>query len=1035
MKNFNEIYQRLNTRQKEAVDQIEGPVMVVAGPGTGKTQILSARIAAILQKTDTDASNILCLTYTEAGATAMRRRLQSMIGPMAFEVKIHTFHSLGSLVIKENESLFGMRGLQVVSDLEKEQLIRKIIDNIAPSNPLKKGIKSPYYNSYSLKKIFSLIKSENIPVDAFVQSIEKYIKEMPEKEQYQYKKKYKDKNAGDPRTAIIEADSEKLLKLKECFLLFETYEKALKEIGRYDFEDMLVWVLREFEKNEDLLLRYQEQFQYIMVDEFQDTNGTQLEILYKLCNYWDNPNVFVVGDDDQSIYKFQGANVGNIIAFDKKFSQYIHTTVLEQNYRSFQAVLDAADALIQHNTERLVNQKQGMEKKLIASNPSYKTAGEKPVILEFANPTLEAVYCGQKIKQLVEEGCNPSEIAVIYRNHAQSKEISRYLMSKNIPVYSVKSVNILQENIILQLITLLQYIQAERKEPYSGEHFLFQILHFECFDLRPIDIAKLSFEISRSKKKWRNYIEDEIHTKNSGDTLFEDRSFLRSIKKVYNSLEHWIKESYNHTVAMLAEKIIAQSGLLAQSLSSKEKNWNLQVLKTFFDFIKEESDKNPLLSIADLLSTYNLMQELEIGIEVSRVYGTAKGVQLVTAHSSKGLEYEHVFLIGCTSSIWSTRDSSLPFGMGLLYSSTNENISSEQESRRLFYVAMTRAKVSLQISWYNEANGKSQNAGKYVVELEESGKCNIETPEIDEEMAADFLVAQFVEPENNFAAENELHWLNKFTENYSLSVTHLNQYLKCKLSFYYDKVLRVPTAKSHFMGFGSAIHQTLEEWFKAAKASPDRSFWPLEILKDQFDKQMYFQRASFSESQYAQMLDYGRDLIEKYYTRRIEYFKSIPDFLTEVSFNAVHKEIPINGKVDKIELWQKKANLVDYKTGNASNGKKKLKRPEEEELGAELSFDDKFGGDYWRQIVFYHILSKYQRGLGWEMETGEVDFLEDEEQKNTHFRLSVEQQDVEIVSKQIEESYQGIQSHDFFEGCREKDCHWCNFHYSKVVKE
>ncbi len=1034
MKNFNEIYHRLNPRQKEAVDQIEGPVMVVAGPGTGKTQILSARIAAILQKTDTDASNILCLTYTEAGATAMRRRLQSMIGPMAFEVKIHTFHSLGALVIKENESLFGMRGLQVVSDLEKEQVIRKIIDNIAPSNALKKGIKSPYYNSYSIKKIFGLIKSENISVADFVKNIDLFIKEMPEKEEYQYKRKYKDKKPGDPRTAIIEADSEKLQKLKETFQLFETYEQALKQIGRYDFEDMLVWVLREFEKNEDLLLRYQEQFQYIMVDEFQDTNGTQLEILYKLCNYWDNPNIFVVGDDDQSIYKFQGANVGNIIAFDEKFSQYIHTTVLEQNYRSFQSILDAADALIQHNTERLVNQKQDIQKKLIASNPSYMAGGAKPTILEFANPTLEAVYCGTQIQKLVEEGVSPSEIAVIYRNHAQSTEISRYLMSKNIPVYSVKSVNILQENMIQQLIVLLQYIRAEAKEPFSGEHYLFQIFHFECFGLRPLEIAKLSFEISRSKKKWRNYLEEEINQTDSQNTLFEDRGFLRNIKKVYHTLEHWIKESFNHTVAMLAEKIIAQSGLLAQSLSSKEKNWNLQVLKTFFDFIKEESDKNPLLSIGDFLSTYNLMQELEIGIEVSRVYGTAKGVQLVTAHSSKGLEYEHVFLIGCTSSIWSSRDTSLPFGMGLLYSSTNENISSEQESRRLFYVAMTRAKESLQITWYNETNGRTHTPAKFVAELEESGKCSVLQPLIEEEMAADFLIAQFVEPENNFAAENELHWLNKFTENYSLSVTHLNQYLRCKLSFYYDKVLRVPTAKSHYMGFGSAMHQTLEEWFKAAKADANREFWPLATLKEQFEKQMYFQRASFSESQYTQMMDYGKDLLDKYYARRIEYFTSIPDFVTEEKFMAVYKEIPLNGMVDKIEFWDKKANLVDYKTGNAANGKKKLQRPTEE-LAPDLSFEEKYGGDYWRQIVFYHILTKAQRGLGWEMETGEVDFLEDEDSKSTHFRLSVEQNDVQIVGQQIEESYKGIQEHDYFSGCREKDCHWCNFHYTKVVKE
>ncbi|HEU4901774.1 MAG TPA: ATP-dependent helicase, partial [Flavisolibacter sp.] len=380
-KKFTEEYNRLNDQQRTAVDQIEGPVMVIAGPGTGKTQILSARIGKILlTDVGTEPNNILCLTYTDSGAVAMRRRLLGFIGPDAYRVNIATFHAFCNDVIQDNLGLFEKTALDPISDLERIELMKELIDAFPKDHPLKRYRGDVYFEINSLQSLFSLMKREGWTSDHICQKIDEYINDLQYREEYTCKRATKEFKKGDVRWDKIEEQKEKMEKLRAACGEFKKFQEMMRHRNRYDFDDMINWVIDAFETNEELLRNYQEQFQYILVDEYQDTSGSQNKLVQLLINYWDKPNVFVVGDDDQSIYRFQGANVENMMEFASAYERDLLKVVLVNNYRSTQPILDVSKTLIENNQERLVKKIEGLTKELLASNKDLGAACSPQVI-------------------------------------------------------------------------------------------------------------------------------------------------------------------------------------------------------------------------------------------------------------------------------------------------------------------------------------------------------------------------------------------------------------------------------------------------------------------------------------------------------------------------------------------------------------------------------------------------------------------------------------------------------------------------------
>src|SRR5688500_1993313 len=495
---FREEYEKLNEKQRLAVDTIGGPVMVIAGPGTGKTQILASRVGKILLETDASPENILCLTYTDAGVVAMRKRLLQFIGSDAYKVNIYTFHAFCNDVIQENLSLFEKTALDPISDLERIELFKELIDSFPKNHPLKRYRGDVYFEINNLQNLFSTMKREGWTPSFINQKIDEYISSLTTREDFIYKRKFKEFNPGDLKKDRIEEEKEKKEKLRAAVNEFERFQQAMRNRNRYDFDDMINWVIKAFEENKNLLAQYQEKYQYILVDEYQDTSGTQNRIVELLINYWDKPNVFVVGDDDQSIYRFQGANVANMLDFANNYKDSL-LVVLSNNYRSTQPILDISTTLISRNEDRLVKQLPSLVKQLISSNLRLNQLTHPPVIREYENQQQEMIGITLQIEELIKNGTAPGRIGVIYKENKYGEELTKYCQLRNIPVYSKRRLNIFEMPLAQKIIFVFRWLAAEHDIPYGGDEMLFEILHFDWFNIPAVEIAKLSIEVADKK--------------------------------------------------------------------------------------------------------------------------------------------------------------------------------------------------------------------------------------------------------------------------------------------------------------------------------------------------------------------------------------------------------------------------------------------------------------------------------------------------------------------------------------------------------
>ncbi|HUM65411.1 MAG TPA: ATP-dependent helicase, partial [Chitinophagaceae bacterium] len=653
-KKFEEEFARLNKEQQRAVNTIDGPVMVIAGPGTGKTQILASRIGKILLDTDTLPENILCLTYTDAGVVAMRKRLLQFIGPDAYKVNIYTFHAFCNDVIQENLALFEKISLDPISELENIELYKELIDSFSKTNPLKRYRGDVYYEIKNLQNLFSTMKKEGWTPAFINRKIDEYLASLPTRDEFVYKRKFREFKAGDLKKDKIEDEKEKMEKLRAAVNEFDRFQELMRKRNRYDFDDMINWVIKAFEENKNLLADYQEKYQYILVDEYQDTSGTQNRIVELLISYWDQPNVFVVGDDDQSIYRFQGANVENMLSFADSYKDSLNKIVLVNNYRSTQPILDIAKSLINRNDERLIKQWADLSKDLLSSNQRLSEFKNPPIIREYENQHQEMIGITLQLQGLLQKGIEPGRIGVIYKENKYGEELTRYCQLLKIPVYSRRKMNILEIPLAQKIILVLRYLAAEHDTPFGGDEMLFEILHFDWFNIPAIEVAKLSIEASEKKFEDRKTSIRQLLTEKANapaKDLFS-ASLHDGLRSASVILEKLIKDVPNTTLQILFENIIREAGVLSTIMQSDDKLWQMQVLTGLFDFIKEETHRQPQLSLQELVNIIDLMEREELALPLQQVSGSDKGINLMTAHGSKGLEFEYVFFAGCNASSW-----------------------------------------------------------------------------------------------------------------------------------------------------------------------------------------------------------------------------------------------------------------------------------------------------------------------------------------------------------------------------------------------
>lgn len=1031
LQKFTEVYNQLNTQQQQAVNTLTGVVVVIAGPGTGKTQILGARIGKILLETDTQPQNILCLTYTDAGTIAMRKRLLNFIGADAYKVHIHTFHSFCNEVIQDNLSYFRKNELNPISDLEKIELLKQLIDNFKEGNVLKRYRGDVYYEVGNLNYLFSNMKRENLkPTDLYI-AIDKHIAELPFKEGFFYKRKYKEFNAGDVKQDKIDEEVEKMNKLKAAINEFENYQTLMAECNLYDFDDMINWVIKAFEENENLRSQYAMQYNHILVDEYQDTSGTQNKIIELLYEPQYTESLFVVGDDDQSIYRFQGANTENFLELLKRKDYAASKIVLLNNYRSVQPILEISKKIIEKNTTRIIYQLPNLSKDIVAANKQLIDLKIQPQLIESNTDKEELCVIALSIESLLQQGVQPKDIAVIYKENKYGDELSLYLKQKNIPYYSKRSLNVFTVPIAQQIIQILNYIAAEHDTPYEGDEMLFEILHYNFFNIKPIDIAKLSVEVaskmfSENKTSIRKLLFDKANE--PAKDLFSSNAISKELKAASAAIEQLIANASNETIQTLLSNIIIKTGLLKFVMENAGKHFLLKVITALFDFVKTETSKNAQLNLQQLVAIIALMQEENIALPLVDVSGNERGVNLLTAHSSKGLEFEHVFIAGTNAHNWEKKrkpNSGFKFPDTVFENKqvTDEKMEGNEELRRLFYVALTRAAKHLTISFAKaKSDGKLAEPSQFVAEIIDEFNLPILLKELTAEQQTAFALLSFIENKQPNIEKIEDEFVTPLVEKFVMNVTALNNYLKCPLQFYYNNIVRVPSGRNEATEFGSAVHHALDQLFKKMQNN-NNTFPSKEIFVQDFEWYMHRHRENFTKEQFARRMEYGNKILPNYYEHYISTFNKIVSVEKNIR-NVIVDGVPLKGKLDKLEFDGNNINVVDYKTGNYEKAKKEKRvfdAPNEE---------NENGGDYWRQAVFYKILlDNNAQNPNWNAVSAEFDFVEpnDKTKEFVKEKLVITPADITTVKEQIKTVWQKIQAKDFYTGCGKSDCKWCNF--------
>ncbi len=1014
---FGQVLAQLDAWQRRAVDQIEGPVAVIAGPGAGKTHIMAARIGRILRDTDAKANNILCLTFTDAGVLALRSRLLQLIGPEAHRVHIFTFHSFCNSIIQDNLDLFGRRDLEPVSELERIEITRRLLESLAPDHPLRQGHTDPHLYEQQLRELFRLMKSEDWKPEFVSMSIDAWLADLPQRSEYQYARSGKGFKKGDPKKALLQTASERMARLRAAAQLYPAYESAMRAARRYDYDDMILWVLRAFETNETLLRNYQEQYLYFMVDEYQDTNGAQNEVLLQLARYWEEPNLFIVGDDDQSVYEFQGARLQNLTEFLESYRNSVELIVLPNNYRSSQHILDAAAGVIQHNQLRVVHQfpELRIEKKLVAANPAVAALPQLPEWVVYPNRLHEIIDIARQIETWRDEGVPLSEIAVIYARHRQAEALQALLERRGIPCQTKRKTDILKLPMLRHWLEWLRYIETELRDPDSGEYYLFRLLHFHFTELPAAEINRLHLYLAAQSPAVprRTALSDVALLQAAG--IRETEPFLR----LSRSIDELMHSLANDTLPAFLERALNRSGLLAWILRQPDAVQLLEVMRTFFDFAELETLRRPQLGLMGLLGIIDSFETNGVPIELQHNAVAGKGVQLVTAHSAKGLEFERVFVLDAVKEEWEPRKRS---GGGRFALPDTLTRSAEEDAlearRRLFYVAMTRAKTWLQVSYSMAGNaGKPLQAAVFVDELLEHSGREARQQTLSAEQIAPGMAAMLSEAPPQIAEAPPLDIIAPLLEGFAMSITALNRYLRCPLEFYYQHILRAPAPATARAAYGTAMHFAVQRFFERMLADREKVFPDLATLRHFFETEMRRLQGRFTPSQWEHYTNTGHSRLEALH--RQEDWRRHRDVKVEYTVRRTHLEgVPMTGTIDKIEFYdQLLVSVVDYKTG----------KPDAAKL-APPSSKNPYGTPYWRQLAFYKLLYEHFDQSSRLVREGAITFLDpDAEGRFVTLRTSFDSHDMAMLKELIENTYARIMQQDFYTGCGKSDCLWCNF--------
>lgn len=1023
---FETRYKKLNAAQREAVDQIDGPLMVIAGPGTGKTELLSMRTANILKKTDTLPQNILCLTFTESGAEAMRKRLTEIIGADAYKVAIHTFHSFGSEIINRyGEYFYNGANFRAADELSTYTLLQSIFDELEYSNPLAVKMGDEYVYLPDVMQAISELKKSGLTNDELLQILdandealdaaEPAIAEifadriskstaskliplanqlaelaMPAlppgisplgnilalslaravdsaeasnstKPITEWKNTWCEKNAAGQ---FVFKDRKRSDKLRALSYVYYQYLIKMQEAELYDFDDMVLRVVHAMEVFPELRFNLQEQYLYIMVDEFQDTNLAQSRILTDLTTTEDGdaPNLMVVGDDDQAIYSFQGAELSNILNFAGRF-ETTKKVVLTENYRSDVIILKSAREVITQAEGRL-EEILGLDKTLQAHHTATNASVE---LQEYARLEDEYASLAKKIRQSIKNGASPRDIVVLARRHHELIRVLPYLMAEGIEVSYERRDNVLDIEVIQQLTLLARIITLIAAQDFDEANALLpQLVAHPAWGFSSESLVTLSLDAYKDRKLWLELMPQQPQFAPLGswlgraavESLNQPAEFMLDVLIGSTTLEE------SGFTSPLYEHFFSQEQL------SNEPDRYLVYLEALRQVRAHLRDFQPGrdIKLSDFVDFVDLHIESHRSITSVRSYSENEtAVSLMTAHKAKGLEYKHVHIIGAIDSAWGERVRSksrlISYPENLPLSPSGDTL---DERLRLFFVAMTRARDTLSISYSLLEEHRALERASFLVgdswhptsHPATTGKA------LEVELQQSWYQPLVTAPKHDMQK-----LLAPQLERYKLSATHLNNFLDVSVGgpqyFLVNNLLRFPQEMSPAAAYGSAIHRTLQQAHAHLRATHIKK--PLEDILSDFETNLA--AARLTDGDFKHLAHRGVDALNAFFAARYESFSE--DDQPELSFapqQSVLQGARLTGVLDvaRIDKTSMTIQVTDYKTGRSVR-----------EWKGKTEYDKIKLHKYRQQLMFYKLLVEHSRDYhAYVVEQGILSFVE-----------------------------------------------------------
>ncbi len=1042
MDEFIQRYKDLNAAQKEAVDTIDGPLMVIAGPGTGKTELLSMRAANILQKTDALPENILCLTFTESGAQAMRERLTGIIGADAYKVAIHTFHSFGSEIININRKFFyNGAEFRPADELSRYEILREILDELPFSNPLTSKMNGEYTylgdivtTISELKKsgltsdeLLTVLEANDAVLDKFepifhdifqdrvsktttakVEALSLQLADYPTlplppnitplantmalslahavdeaadtsstKPITAWKNKWLEKNANGK---IVFKDRSRHEKLRAVSFVYFQYLQRMQEASLYDFDDMVLRVVHALEVFPELRYNLQEKYLYLMVDEFQDTNLAQARILTSLTalETGDAPNIMVVGDDDQAIYSFQGAEVRNIMHFKQQF-EGTKLVVLTENYRSTKTILDHSREVILKGNDRLEKYEPELDKSLTSTVKNAATAVE---LREYPTRTAERQQLVNTIKMRIKNGAKPEQIAVLTRRHKELEALVPYFERVGLSVNYERRDNVLELDVIRQLTllgTIIVLVAQKRLD--EADELLPELLAHPAWKINADEIWKLSLAAHKNHAGWLEEmaVQPRFVLLHRWLVFMATRSLIEPAERVLDELigsqsVGKTEFEYEHTTLDVTEFV---SPLYEHYFSDdiRVTNFNaylihLEALRAIRNKLREYKPNETLL-LADFIAFIELHRQQGSGITSVRVHSDApkNSVWLMTAHKSKGLEFDHVYIHGAVDGVWGekarSRSRLITYPENLQLSPSGDTL---DERLRLFFVAMTRARRHLTIS-YATADDSDKPMMRASFLVDDTWKPLVQNGVASQKQTALQLTQDWMQTYTTLPSGEMKQLLQPTLERYKLSATHLNAFLDVSRGgpnyFLLSNLLRFPQSMSANAAYGSAIHRTLQHTHAEFQATGKRR--PIEDILGDFEtnlKNMYL-----SPREHTQFSERGLLALATFLEATYQNFEQ--NDIAELSFSNQQSRIGeahLTGALDvvRIDTNEKTLAVTDYKTGSPSRGWQGTTDYEKIKLHK-----------YRQQLMFYKLLVEHSRDFAnYTVDEAKLQFVE-----------------------------------------------------------